>query len=223
MKNIPMIKAAITLLALSTLGLANAQAQLLVDFDLNGYTNQYPTYTPISTSTYGSTAANIGNSSIDLGDGADVADATTATDRQVFTGFGAANLADAITDDDYISFNVDAQSGFQFTVDEIFIQHRADSGSTFSGVIRSSVDSYATDLATVSFSAGIDVNDTMSISGVTNQTSVEFRLYAWGDSTSNFQVRDLDVGGTVIPEPSTAGLLCAAMGLVLLVRRRRLC
>lgn len=228
MKNIRMIKAAITLLALSTLGLANAQAQLLVDFDLNGYTNQNPYTTPISTSAYGSTDANIGNSSILFGAGATAATAANTGGRQLAAGFDGVDVAAAITNQDYLSFNIDATSGFQFTVTGIDFENRGNNGSNdFSAAVRSSVDSFASNLATFTIEQDTLKTDNLSISGVTDQTSVEFRIYVWGASAAgdDFQFRDLDIAGTtsVIPEPSTAGLLCAAMGLVLLVRRRRLC
>jgi len=85
------------------------------------------------------------------------------------------------------------------------------------------VDSYTANL--FSGSRGADTFQsfsTSSISGITGQTSVEFRLYVWGSAGSGDTHRYDDISLTVVPEPSSF-LLMGLVGVagVLVLRRRR--
>lgn len=115
---------------------------------------------------------------------------------------------------DYLEFTITPNMGFQINVSSIDINHQRSGTGPTAFELRSSIDSYASDIATFSIS---DVTSTQSNTfgslGITNQSNaVTFRIYAYeaeggggswgpGDFTGN----DIIVNGSVVPQGPTVG------------------
>jgi hypothetical protein len=155
----------------------------------------------------------------------------------------SADLATAISNDRYLSFTVDAGSGYALDVSSVFF--RATSQDTTLTNIRnwslfSDHTGFTTSdvLSTLAVTGGgaapatqtVDLSANTALQGV---SSVEFRLYVWGLPNAAFAQNgigrafgatlgdDLVVNGTtsVIPEPGMFAL--ALLGFALLLRFRR--
>jgi len=134
---------------------------------------------------------------------------------------------DAITANDYFTWTVNAKAGATFSVTNIVfnLQHSATGGTNW--FLRSSVDSFSSDLATwTGLANGTYVAD-LSSAGIDNKTTVEFRMYGWGGTgssgTAGFEGSgdDLVVNGvSAIPEPGTLALFGSALAGLLILRRR---
>lgn len=135
--------------------------------------------------------------------------------------FLRANSIVGPSDDDYLGFTVNANTG-SFTLSGASFQARTD--KEFNFALRSDVDSFSSDL----FTGGTTSNTwntftNTSITGVSNQTSTDFRLYVWDNdsATSGSDVHRIDnLTLTVIPEPSTMALFGLA-GVAMLVAKCR--
>jgi len=129
----------------------------------------------------------------------------------------------SLNTNDYINFTVTADSGtFDVTGASLFARTGGTSQET-NFELRSDVDGYTANL----FSGSKTGDDTFksfstsSISGITGQTEVEFRLYVWGSNSSSDTHRYDDISLTVVPEPATLGMVATA-GLAMLLLRRRM-
>jgi hypothetical protein len=123
---------------------------------------------------------------------------------------------------DYVSFTVTANTGsFDITGASLFAR-TGGSGQETNFALRSDVDSFTTDLFTGSSTAtsSFDSFSTSTITGITGETSVEFRLYVWGSTENSDTHRYDDISVTVVPEPSTLALIGLA-GVAALVGFRR--
>ncbi|HKK17250.1 MAG TPA: PEP-CTERM sorting domain-containing protein, partial [Opitutales bacterium] len=124
----------------------------------------------------------------------------------------------------YINFTITADTGsFNVTGASLFAK-TGGSGQTTNFALRSDVDSFSADLLTGSRTGDVFQSfSTSTIAGITNQTSVEFRLYVWGASATSDTHRYDDISLTLaaVPEPSAFALLSGLMALGWIAVRRR--
>lgn len=124
---------------------------------------------------------------------------------------------------DYFGFTISANTG-TFNVTGASVDARG-TGNDFSFALRSSADGYASDLLTGSTTSSTFVNfENTAISGISNQTSTDFRFYMWvngGADTTPLRFDNLSVTVAPIPEPSSFALLAGALGGIALLRRKR--
>ena len=152
------------------------------------------------------------------------------------------SLANAITANDYFSFTVDVDAGYEmdltnFQFDLGYTRNGSFDGKQFRTYLMTSIDGFTTadfyDFDTVDVTVNGAVltypngTKTISLAGAQFQnitTSTEFRLYI-ADNTGSadfiHRIDNVTLNGTVIPEPGTIGLVSAA-GLGILFIRRRL-
>ena len=139
---------------------------------------------------------------------------------------GDKTLADAINDNIYYSFTVTPEAGQTIDFDRFTAYTDKNSGGAeFTYHIFSSVDGFTTSDSIDSSSHGSGTAnldyDVSSLSGVTS--SVEFRLYIrtnnFTTGTNDFDLDNVTLTGTVVPEPSTAAIV--ALASLSLLRRRR--
>lgn len=156
-------------------------------------------------------------------------------------GYLASTSADAITAADYVEFTLDPTTDYQMDIDSISFLLGATLSQgqdvTVNVTVRSSLDSYSSDLDDVSFSLsnpGTSGNiteyeaQTVTLSsadfdGLTGP--VTFRLYVWAADTASqsfLRIDNIVAAGSVtsIPEPASAMSAALAVLLVCLLRRR---
>ncbi|MFN0279963.1 MAG: cohesin domain-containing protein [Pyrinomonadaceae bacterium] len=107
-------------------------------------------------------------------------------------------LAESIAGNDYIQFIVTPNAGFSFTPTSfVFSWDRSGTGPS-SVTLRSSADSFSTDLGTVTgIVTGAFATNTITISGLTNlSTATTFRLYGYG-ATATGGTGGFDIGTNV--------------------------
>ncbi|NDP21670.1 MAG: T9SS type A sorting domain-containing protein [Paludibacter sp.] len=94
-------------------------------------------------------------------------------------------LVEAITGNDYIQFIVTPYSSYSFTPTSFAFQWDKSETGPKSVTLRSSVDSYSSDLGTISTVAAMGTVNTITIEGLTNLTSATtFRIYGYGATTT---------------------------------------
>jgi peptidase C25-like protein len=90
-------------------------------------------------------------------------------------------LAESIAGNDYIQFIVTPNAGFSFTPTSLVFSFDHSATGPGSLTLRSSADSFATDLGSVTGLAASITTNTITISGLTNlTTATTFRLYGYG-------------------------------------------
>jgi hypothetical protein len=145
-------------------------------------------------------------------------------------------LAQAIAGNDYIEFIVSPNSGFSFTPTSLVFSWESSNTGPDSVTLRSSFDSFSTDLGSVLGMTGLS-SHTLTIAGLSNvSTATTFRLYghdvevgpatavgtAGFDTTTNAVNVVLNGTTAAIPEPGAivfGGLVCGVIGLVAVGRR----
>lgn len=128
--------------------------------------------------------------------------------------------SDPSPSNDYISFTITANSG-AFNVTGASLQAR--SSGTFNFALRSDADSFTADLLAGNTGLNTFSNfENLTIGGLTNQTSTEFRLFMWGTGgvSDVNRIDNLSLTTTAVPEPSMFGLLAVVFGLAGFARRR---
>lgn len=133
---------------------------------------------------------------------------------------------------DYIEWTLAANAGFMFTVTNFVFQWDRSATGPTNVALRSSLDSYASDLGlALALPAAMSTN-TMAITGITDQQSVTFRLYGYGardtggtggfDKSNNTSFDNVVMNGftAVIPEPSSLALTSLAFAALMAHRRR---
>ncbi|HEV7300764.1 MAG TPA: PEP-CTERM sorting domain-containing protein [Tepidisphaeraceae bacterium] len=142
----------------------------------------------------------------------------------------------AITNNDYFGFTVTPTVDYRMDLTnltfESLTRFNSGTGTDVGFFVRSSVDAFASDIASFSQSAGIanasvqrDVQLTAAaFQGLT--TATEFRIYFYEtvsstESSDAFRVDNVVLNGTVaaVPEPASLGIAMIG-GLALLARRR---
>jgi hypothetical protein len=146
--------------------------------------------------------ANLSSSTITRGAGL-----TASANAQRFnaTNWALTSIANAVSGDDYMEFTITPNSGYHFSVSSIVVQWQRSSTGNSAISLRSSVDSYATDLDAVK--TVVDNTTTQTFTWTFTQanslSAVTYRLYSYaesltgsggpGDGTGN----DIVVNGTV--------------------------
>lgn len=149
--------------------------------------------------------ANIGASILTFGPGV-----TAAANANRFGGsdwFDTGNtvtgntLAEAITGNNFIQFVVTPNSGFSFTPTSLVFRWDRSGTGPSSVTLRSSADSYALDLGTVTgmiSGAALTTDRTITISGLANiTTATTFRLYGYG-ATATGGTGGFDIGANTV-------------------------
>jgi len=131
---------------------------------------------------------------------------TAATNANRFGGSGWFNtgntvagntLAEAIAGNDYIQFIVTPNSGYSFSPTSFYFSWQSSSTGPKTVTLRSSADSYTTDLGTTAVTATI-ATYTLTISGLSNiTTATTFRLYGYG-ATATTGTGGFDVATNVV-------------------------
>ena len=126
--------------------------------------------------------ANIESSVISRGDGLT---ATANTHRFNAKNWGENDIATAVSNDDYMEFTITPNTGYEFSVDSIYLQLRRSSKGPRGIAIRSSLDNFATNLDQ---EYAIDDVATQQIFTFTfNQSSnlpVVYRIYMWAEANA---------------------------------------
>ena len=108
-------------------------------------------------------------------------------------------LAESIAGNDYIQFIVTPNGGFSFTPTSLVFSWDHSSTGPASVTLRSSVDSFSTDLGSVTgLAASITTGNTITISGLTDlTTATTFRLYGYG-ATATGGTGGFDTASSVV-------------------------
>lgn len=142
------------------------------------------------------------------------------------------SLADAIADGDYFSWTMTADPGFELSLESLSLRPSTQAAS-LTMVLFSSVDGFAAggEIDTYTFS-GNNTQFTTDLSGLSNVSSVEFRLVAFG-SDNQFQQMgigrafngnaddDLVISGAAVPIPEPASLALVGVGTLAILGGRR--
>jgi len=149
--------------------------------------------------------------------------------------------AEALTNTFYSSFTLSADSGFALDLDQLSFQYGgttpSDRSFTANFFLRSSVDSFATDLGSFSLAIPLNTSAPLYASGAVDLTgaafqgitgNVTFRIYSFGtldnpqfSTASRARIDTVSLTGVVIPEPTTWALLAGALTVTVILRRRR--
>lgn len=129
--------------------------------------------------------------------------ASSTNNRYNVTGANATSLANAISGNDYFQFSITPNACFEVDFSSFVYNSQISTGS-INLALRSSIDSYASDIATTTSTTGA----TMSLSAAAFQSltsNVIFRLYIWGASSSGtqFSINDFTFNGTVVSRLNT--------------------
>lgn len=197
-----------------------AQGQVILDFDFTGAPgNQVST----SGTPTGAGVGVISNAIIDRGSGLNPASASNSI---------SSNGWDDLSPNDYFSIRFDIASGNAINFQTLSLSTRSSSSGPGFLSVYSSLDSFSTALFSFTQPGTSTVTANYNISTLTGVTgSVEFRIIADNTtsagggtigSTGTFRINSASFEGSVIPEPSTALLLTLGMGVLAVVRRRKL-
>ncbi len=232
-----MMKKLMVVLALA--GFAGiAQADLIArwDNDLLGGINAGP----IAANNLG---VDIANAELGRGPGGT---ASTYTNTFGMRNAHSTELQHAVTSNRYLTMNMEADTGFMFTLTNVFVRLQAQNATDYAVnfTLFSGATGYDVGNELVTWTVGGTGNNAdwlgqvrqFDLSGVTalqDITSAEFRLYAWGQVGAFTQVgigRASQVNGTddlvftgtiaVVPEPGTLGLMGLGVFGMALARRR---
>jgi hypothetical protein len=209
------------IVVLSILALTvSANADLLAAWDINGVN---AAATPVFTNT--TSLAGITSNSTVLRLGAGITASGTANTFGG-TSWSAANYADAVSSNDYISWFLQADSGFFMTVTNISFGFQRSATGPSNMVLQSSFDGFSANLFASNGITGLSFSPDFGLS-LAGSNSVEFRIYGFfGASPASGLARhqnntgnDISIQGTVIPEPGSMALM--GLGLLGLAYLRR--
>ncbi len=138
-----------------------------------------------------------------------------ATSAMKYTGLASTDISEAIANDSYLAFTVSASGADTFDITSIQIADvNMNQPSTMMMELRSSVDGFASTLSSdAPTSDAAEGPHNWSVAGVTDQTSVEFRLYCYwtvnGGTGTGIHLRDdktdlsdfPEAAGTTLTDP----------------------
>jgi hypothetical protein len=139
----------------------------------------------------------------------------------------ATDLAGAVAANDYFTFTLNINSGFQANLSSLTLDYNRSSTTASTVFVRSSADGFTLNLGNVTTTTTFQ-NLSIDLTPAAFQgliTPIEFRVYVADSSASTSQSTRIDnvvLNGTVdaVPEPSTWAILTC--GLLLLVGKKRL-
>ncbi|MSU51531.1 MAG: PEP-CTERM sorting domain-containing protein [Opitutus sp.] len=143
---------------------------------------------------------------------------SNSNDRYNASGWNSGSWAT----NDYFTWTVTPNSGYQLSLASFAYTGQTSGTGPTSFEFRSGVDGFSSSIGTATATGTTITLSSGSFQGLT--TSLEFRLYGWGASSSGgtFSVNDFTFNGTVsaVPEPSTYAALAGAAALGLAFWRR---
>ncbi len=202
---------------------AVSHADLLVGFDFTGYAGNEP----VGTSTVA--AANMTDPAY-ISRGAGLVASANGNGFRA-NNFASADVAAAITANDYFTWSIACDPGYSFSATNISFNWAYSSTGPNNMSLRSSVDGFAADVGTYAAVANGAVLSTAL--NLANQSAIEFRLYGYGntatggtagfDGSTTAVAGFLTIEGTVmaIPEPATFGMMGLGLAIAMFLRWRR--
>ena len=156
--------------------------------------------------------ANLSSSTISRGTGLS---ASNNAGRFNATSWALTSIANAVTGNDYMEFTITPNSGYQFSISSVFIALQRSLTGPSGIAIRSSLDSYASNLDQ-EYSITDNTNTqtfTFTFAQSNSSSPVTYRIYMWAEGTTgsggigDYTGNDIVVNGTVssttiLPEPS---------------------
>lgn len=206
------------------LAVSSARADLLLAFDFAGYAGSEVQGT--------STVSSVGiapNALITRGAGLTASANGDRFNAQGWDGFTTAS--DALTGNNYFEFSITPTGGNLMTITSVFFQVQRSNTGASNLVLRSSADSYATDLGSLINFANATVTTplTVNLSGNSSfenlSAPLTFRIIGYtgasGGSTGfEGTGNDIQVFGSVVPEPGSVVLFGMGVALIATLRRR---
>ena len=191
------------LVAIGVLAVASTQAQEIITFDFAALAG--------GEATAGSNFNNAGLTSSTISRGSGLT-ASANVSRFNATNWALTSIENAVTGSKYMEFTITPNAGQKFTVTTIVVQWQRSATGNTAIALRSSVDTYATDIDGVK--SVVDNTSTQTFTWTVNQgestAPVTYRFYSYaesasgsggpGDGTGN----DIVVSGTVNSSSATA-------------------
>ncbi len=148
----------------------------IITFDFDGFAGNEAT----GNSNYND--ANLNSSTISRGAGLT---ASNNEDHFNATSWATGSIANAVSGDDYMEFTITPNSGYEFSVSSIFIQLQRSSTGLTRIALRSSVDSYASNLDGEKIIADNESTQTFTFTFTQSASTipVTYRLYGYAEST----------------------------------------
>jgi hypothetical protein len=206
-----------TLFILSSLIiLTNSARAQLVTFSFSGATGDETTFSPDAQSI----SATVGSMSRGLG-------LTTSSSTGTFSS-KSWTTASVLDSTDYYSFSITPSTGFGMTLTSLALDERRSLTGIRNWSVRSSLDSFASDLASFAVSDNDDTRTAQSTAlGSAFQSltsSLEFRIYAFSAEagTGTWRIDNVQLSGTLtaVPEPHEYAIV-AGLGLLAFAGWRR--
>jgi len=217
----------LAVMAISALAAVSSQAATLI-WNFTDDNATFDVGTPVD---FTISPLSVGNS---LGTVADPVNSTSSSSG--YTGStGTGNIGNAYstgslsTARGYIEFTVTPSAGFTFSLSDMDFGARSTSTGPQGYALRSSADSYATDIFSVTVANNsvwtLKDNTFTAFESAVAGEAVTFRLFGYngtgspGNNTINGRIDDISLTITAVPEPSAAFL--GGLGVLCLLRRRR--
>lgn len=228
------MKKLITIIGLALLGVSGVKGQVILDWNFTDDNATFDSGTPVN---FTISPITIGNSLGTVSDPVNTSSASSGYAGASGTGnignaFRVGALDTGASGSGFFEFTIDPSAGFTFSITNFDFGSRSTSTGPQAFTLRSSQDSYAADLFTVTVpnTAGWALRDNaISFTSSTPDTAVTFRLFGHNGTgsassgTINGRVDDITmtVTATAVPEPGMIAFLTIGLGVVAVLRRRR--